>query len=71
MSRTGRRSQQRSLWAKGQTMSRAELDAWRPDVGDRVWCGGHPFIIEYVNEDGSVGIAYDRPKAPSDKGTST
>ena len=46
-------------------MSRAELDAWRPDVGDRVWCGGQPFIIEYVNEDGSVGILYDPPKPRS------
>lgn len=69
MSRTGRRSGQRSRWAKGQTMSRAALDAWRPDVGDRVWCGGQPFIVEYRNEDGSVGIVYDRPKPrPADAG---
>ena len=51
-------------------MSRAELDAWRPDVGDRVWCGGHPFITEYVNEDGSVGILYDpqKPRSPGAAG---
>lgn len=46
----------------GPQMSREQLDQWKPDVGDRVWCGGHPFIVEYVNGDGSVGIVYDRPR---------
>jgi len=65
VSRTGRAAGQRGLWARDQTMSRAELDAWRPDVGDRVWCGGQPFIVEYRNEDGSVGLAYEPKESPA------
>lgn len=45
-------------------LTRAEMDQRRPEVGDRVWCGGHPFVIEYINADRSLGVVYDPPRRP-------
>jgi hypothetical protein len=53
---------QECFWPKPHT--RAQMDGRRPEVGDRVYCAGRPYIIEYVNRDGTVGIAYDTRAQP-------
>lgn len=64
-----KRRRQPGLWAPPPT--RAQIDSHRLDVGDRVWCAGRPYVVEYVNEDGSVGIVYDRPRQKPNPGTAS
>jgi len=55
----------RSSWRRNQPgfwatpLTRAQMDQRKPEVGDRVSCAGRPYVIEYINADGSLGIAYD------------